>query len=154
MFDRNKFMKAVNDLGAKVAKTTAKYVPAALSEDKRFSNAYAAALALLVCADLEVEADETIAAIGSMQYDFCLKDRGLVLSTLEYYGQFIGDLSKSFGVPTDYLLKKAQIIQEHIAVDLSPSCKNDIKNLCNALVGPSANRQERQVYNEIMSAMA
>lgn len=154
MFDKQKFMNAVSGFGAKVSKATAKYVPAALSEDKRFSNAYAACLALLVCADLEVEADETIAAIGFMQNDFCLKDRGLVLSTLEFYGQFIGDMSDSFATPTNYLLKKAQIIQEHIAVDLNPSYKNDLKTLCNALVGPGANAQEKAVYAEIMAAMS
>ena len=154
MFDKSKFFKAITDMGANVAKSTAKYIPASLSEDKRFSNAYAACLGLLVCADLEVEANETISAIGFMQNDFCLKDRGLVLSTLNFYGQFISDLSDSFSSQTDYLLKKAKIIQEHIAVELSPSYKNDLKNLCNSLVGPNANQQERQVYAEIMAAMS
>lgn len=153
MFDKQKLFNAISGFGGKVAKATAAYVPAAMSEDKRFSNAYAASLALLVCADLEVEADETIAAIGFMQNDFCLKDRGLVLSTLEYYGNFIAQLSDTFKNQPSYLLAKAKIIQEHIAVDLSPAYKNDLKNLCNALIGANANPQERQVYSEIMAAL-
>ena len=153
MFDKQKFLNAVSNLGGKVAKATAAYVPAALSEDKRFSNAYAASLALLVCADLEVEAAETIAAIGFMQNDFCLKDRGLVLSTLEYYGQFISELSDTFQNQPLYLLEKAKIVQEHIAVDLSPAYKSDLRNLCNALIGANANPLESQVYAEIMAAL-
>ena len=153
MFDKQKLMSAISGFGGKVAKATASYVPAALSEDKRFSNAYAAVLALLVCADLEVEADETISAIGFMQNDFALKDRGLVLSTMEYYGQFISELSVTFADQPTYLLAKAMIIQEHISVNISPAYKNDIIRLCNELVGTNANPLEQIVYNEIVAAM-
>lgn len=153
MFDKQKFLNAISNIGGKVAKATAAYVPAVLSEDKRFSNAYAAVLSLLVAADLEVETSETIAAIGFMQNDLRLKDRGLVLSTLEYYGQFISELSDTFQNQPLYLLEKAKIIQEHIAVDLSTAYKNDLKNLCNALIGSNANPLESQVYAEIMAAL-
>lgn len=153
MFDTKKLFKAVSDLGGKVAKGAARYAPAAMSEDKRFSNAYAASLALLVCADLEVEADETIAALNFMQGDPSLRDRGLIVSALGFYGEFIDDLSGTFSNQPSYLLKKAQIIQEHIAVDLNPAYKRDLMTLCNALIGANANPLERIVYDEIMIAL-
>ena len=120
---------------------------------KRFANAYAATIALLVCADLEVETEETLAAINFIRNDSCLQKNDLVSSTLEYYGNFIKELSESFSEETSYLLKKASILEEHINVDLSNSYKKDIKSLCNALIGNTANNKERSVCNEILAIL-
>lgn len=153
MFRTAGLLSRIKDLGGEAIKKAAPYIPAQLSEDKRFSNAYAAALALLVCADREVEENETIAALMLIQNDPKLKDRNLVLSTLEFYGGFIVELSENFdNVPT-YLVTKAQVITQHVNVSLSRQYKQDLKVLCNSLVGPNANEKEREVYNEIMSAL-
>lgn len=153
MFNTQKLIKAVSNLGGKVANETSKYMPAMMSEEKRFSNSYAACLSLLVCADLEVEEDETIAALGFIQNDRSLIDRNLVLSSLGYYGKFIEELSITFSNKPSYLLKKAKLIQEHVSVNLSPEHKQDLMRMCNLLVGVNANQQEKEVYNEIENAL-
>jgi len=153
MFNKNSFLDKLSEIGGKVIKSTASYVPAALSEDKRFSNTFAACLALLVCADFEVEEDETVAAIKFIETNQILKEMNLVLSTLEYYGNFITDLSDSFNNKPEYLLKKSKTIQKHVAVNLKYAYKEHIKNLCSLLVGANANSNERDLKAEILLAI-
>lgn len=150
----NNLMSSIKALGGKIRTATAQYVPAMLSEDKRFSNAYSAILALLVCADLMVESDETISALKFIQDDQFLKSRGLVLSSLEYYGNFVDDLSDTFYDHPSYLVKKAKVIQEHVSVSLSNEYKAQLLALCNKLVGINANAEEKKVYDEIVSSLS
>lgn len=153
MFRMVRLAAKVKELGGQALKKAAPYIPAQLSEDKRYSNAYAAALCLLVCADLEVEEGETIAALGLIQNDPKLKDLNLVLSTIEFYGKFVEELSDTLDNLPRYLVMKATVIEEHIKVELSPKYKRDLQILMNSLVGPNANEKERAVYNEVMLAL-
>ena len=153
MFNIDSLLDAVKKVGVKVTKETASYMPALLSEEKRFSNAYAACLALLICADYEVEESETIAAIGFIQKDKLLNEMGLTLSTLEYYGGFIKELSAYFNDKPSFIVQKAKVIEKHVVVDLQNKYKIYLKELCTQLVGVNANANELEVKGELLTAI-
>lgn len=152
MFNTHKLMKSVSDLGGKVIKSTSKYVPAMLSEDKRFSNAYAACLALEIVSDMIIEEDETISAMKFIQTSPELKEMNLVIHTIEFYSKFISDLSEVIDTPHLYIVKKAKIIEENVSIIKNNSHKNIIKNMVIALAG-NGNEKEKDVMNEILIAL-
>lgn len=152
MFDIDKFINKVSEVGSAIQKETNKYVPALLSQDKKLANAFSTVVSVLVCADKEVEVDETTQALNFIQNDLILKEKGLIVHGIESYKNIIGELSAVFDNEPDFLVQKAKIIQENIP-GLNEEYKSYIRTLCNQLAGPTANQQEVLVRNELIAAL-
>jgi len=149
----DKTASAACNVAGEVSKKATKYMPTALSEDRRFSKAYAATLGLLICADRQVEEEETIAALQFIQNDSFLKKENLVAVTIQDYADIIKDVQPTFIDVPAYLVKKSLIIEDTIRVSLNNNYKKVLKNLCNTLVGSDANQQEKEVASEILEAL-
>jgi 5'(3')-deoxyribonucleotidase len=145
-------MKKVSEVGSAIQKETNKYVPALLSQDKKFANAFSTVVSVLVCADREVEVNETIQALNFIQNDPILKEKGLVVYGIESYKNIIGELSSVFNNEPEFLVQKARIIQDSIP-GLNDEYKSYIRTLCNKLAGSTANREEVLVRNELIAAI-
>lgn len=151
MFDVDKFMKKVGDIGSSIQKETSRYAPAMLSQDKRLANAFSTVVSILVLSDMEVENEETIQAINFIQNDPVLKEKGLVVYSIDLYSNIINDLSKLFNNEPAFLVQKAKVIQENIP-GLNDEYKSYIRALCNQLTA-GANNKEMLVKNEIIAAL-
>lgn len=151
MFDVDKFMKKVGDIGSSIKKETSRYAPAMLSQDKRLANAFSTVVSTLVLSDLEVENEETIQAINFIQNDPILKEKGLVIYSIDFYSNIINELSQLFNNEPAFLVQKAKVIQENIP-GLSDEYKSYIRALCNQLT-VGANPREMLVRDEIIVAL-
>ena len=152
MFNTRKLFNSIQCLGGKIMNGTAQYIPAALSEDKRFSNAFAAALALEVVSDKLIEEQETIDAMQFIQNSPELRQMNLVVHTIEFYGKFISDLAPIISVPHEYIVAKTKIIEENIKIISNPLHKNIIKNMV-IQIASGGNQNEVQTMNEIVFAL-
>lgn len=152
MFNTQKLFNSIKGFGGRILKETAQYVPAALSEDKRFANAFAASLALEVVSDKLIEEQETIDAMQFIQNSPELRQMNLVVHTIEFYGKFISDLAPIIAVPHEYVVAKAKIIEENIKIVTNPAHKNIIRNMV-IQIASTGNQNEIQTMNEIIFAL-
>ena len=144
---------AASRLGGNMLTAATKYIPAELSEDKRYANAYAAILASLVAADFEIEEDETIAALNHIQSDADLLKNGLVSHTLGFYAQFIEEFAACNGAVPQILVARAQILEKNVRCIANGSHKFALYGMAKSLVGVQANVQEKQVLAEVQNIL-
>lgn len=147
-----KLFDKVTELGGNIKQSTIKYVPAMLSEDKRFANAWALSLAALICADQLIEEDETVSALSFIQTSPDLREMNMVTPAIEFYAEFVDDMAKTFGSPA-FIVERAKLIETHIRVLTNETHKAMIRAMVNKLAGRNANAEEKQIKSEILAAL-
>lgn len=143
---------AAKALGGNMISGMTQYIPAELSEDKRFANAYAAILASLVTADFIVEEAETIGALQHIQGDADLVSNNLVSHTLGFYAQFIEEYSACNGEVTKVLVLRAQILEKHVRCVANGNHRFILDRMARSVAG-RGNAQEKQALSEIQSML-
>ena len=139
--------------GHTLSKEIFKYVPAALSKDKQFANAYAACIAILVIADRKVEVDETRAAIDFIKRSEVLKRIDCVTYALDFYAGFIAQFQPMFNNEPMLLVSIAKVIEEHVKI-CDKSYKPTLIQLISDLTNGNPNSSEIACRNELFAALA
>lgn len=153
MFNVLDIMNGMKDIGHKITKEAFNYIPASLSKDKKFANAYACCVAMLVCADREIEVEETRAAINFIRSSKVLRDRECVAYALEFYAKFISEYQKVLDNEPAFMVYSAQLIEEHIRIVEDASHKALLVQLVSDLANVNANEAEIRVKVDILSAL-
>lgn len=153
MFDIEKVFKAAKELGGDIASVATKYVPTALSRDKQLANAYGCAMALMICADVEVEEDETIAGMDYIRQDQNLRGLGMTVEAINFYSGFVNELQIHFTNKPQFVVETARLIEEHIATIKEPSHKTVVRDLVNSLCGTRANESEKSMRDSILLSL-
>lgn len=147
----DKFLTAAKVLGSDITKSAQKYVPMALSHDKKLANGFGCALALMICADSKVEADETIAGMHFIRDQSYLRSKDLIVDTIDFYSIFVKDLSNVAGT-VDFYVMTAKMIEENLS-PLDSSQKVIILTMVQGLCGSKANDFEKSMLTEIIKAL-
>lgn len=150
MFNMNKVLEAAKNLGADVSTLAVKYVPTSLSRDKKFANAYGCIMSLMICADREVEEDETIAAMDFIRRDENLRGLGMTVEGVKFYSGFISELEPTFENVPRFTVETTRLIEEHISIIKEESQKVMLKGLVNHLCGSQANEAEKSMRDSIL----
>ncbi|CAL9981017.1 hypothetical protein VPHD81_0014 [Vibrio phage D81] len=153
MFDMDKVLKAAKELGGDIAGVATKYVPTALSRDKQLANAYGCTMALMICADVEVEEQETIDGMDYIRNDENLRGLGMTVEGINFYSGFVNGLKDHFDDKPQFVVETAKLIEEHIASLKEPAHKLIIRDLVNSLCGTRANDAESNMRDNILRAV-
>lgn len=155
MLNIDALKKAANEVGAVLIDKASKASPMMFSNDKKFANGYTLVLALMVAADREVEAEETIGVLNLIQKANAIRDLNLVSEALGYYTGFIEDISEYFGENQEsaFLVRVASLLEENIGEIREAEHINALISLVQAVAGVKPDVDEKAMAERIEEAL-